>query len=249
MQQNNLDSQVLIITATYNEAENIKHLINEIHKIGPNFNILVVDDNSPDGTGEIVAKLSKSNNTVHLLSRKGKLGYGSAFIEGFSWGLANKNFNYFISMDADFSHQPQHIKQMLEQLNSADVIIGSRYIPEGGTRNWGIHRKILSLGANIYSRLILNVSVNDCTSGFRCYKRHVLENIDLSKITSNGYSFLEEILYYCKLQNIVFKEIPIIFKNRKYGKSKINKNEIIKAIFKTPALRLFPKKPLKKNKT
>jgi len=246
MPENNTESRTLIITATYNEAENIKNLISEIHKISPNFNVLVVDDNSPDGTGKIVADLSKTDKTVNLIKRKGKLGYGSAFIEAFSWGLANKNFDFFISMDADFSHHPRHINQILEQLNKADVIIGSRYIPEGGTRNWGIHRKILSYCANIYSRLILNVPVNDCTSGYRCYKRHVLENIDLSKITSNGYSFLEEILYYCKLQNISFKEIPIIFKNRKYGKSKINKNEIIKAIFKTPAMRLFPKKALKK---
>ncbi len=235
-----MNQKTLIITATYNEAENIGPLINNILNLYNNCDILVVDDNSPDGTGSLVKKIMQSEQRVHLIERAGKMGYGSAYVEGFCWAL-KQHYQYVISMDSDFSHDPSHIKDMLDKITSYDVVIGSRYIPDGGTKNWGLHRKILSRTANIYAKLILNISVRDCTSGFRCYRREILEHIDFTNIESDGYSFLEEILYYCKCAQASFSEIPIIFKDREMGKSKINKNEIIKAILMVPRLR-FRKK-------
>lgn len=236
-------AQTLVITATYNESGNIARLIDELFHLRDNVHVLVVDDNSPDGTGGIVKKLMNTYQGLHLLARAGKLGYGTAYIEGFNWGLARKQYNNFVSMDADFSHLPSYIPHMLEQIKTADVVIGSRYVDGGGTKNWGMHRKILSRGANVYSRFILHIPVHDCTSGFRCYRREMLEKIDFSQISSNGYSFLEELLYFCKLKSASFYEIPIIFNDREFGKSKINKTEIIKAILKVPSLRFcHPKK-------
>ncbi|MCB1194965.1 polyprenol monophosphomannose synthase [bacterium] len=226
----------LVITATYNEAENIRRLITQILSISA-VDILVIDDNSPDGTAQIVCELKKSCPSVHLILRAGKQGYGSAFVEGFRWGL-EKGYQCIITMDADFSHDPVYISQMLTAVACAGVVIGSRYVDGGGTRNWGVHRKILSWAANIYSRIILSADVHDFTSGFRCYRREVLEQIDFAAITSNGYSFLEEILYECIRIGTTILEIPIIFTDRKYGKSKINKSEIFKAIIKLPVLRL-----------
>lgn len=233
----------LVITATYNEAENIHRLITQIVSISPDMDILVIDDNSPDGTAHIVCELKERCPSVHLILRAGKQGYGSAFIEGFRWGL-EKGYQSIITMDADFSHDPVYISRMLMAMPYAGVVIGSRYVDGGGTRNWGIHRKILSWAANIYSHIILSADVHDFTSGFRCYRREVLEQIDFSAIKSNGYSFLEEILYACICIGTTILEIPIIFTDRKYGKSKINKSEIFKAIIKLPVLRM--KQMLKK---
>ncbi|RJP56574.1 MAG: polyprenol monophosphomannose synthase [Candidatus Auribacter fodinae] len=234
----NLLSSVLVIIATYNEADNISRLIDDIIALEAGIHILVVDDNSPDGTAECVTQCRKKYpDTVHLIKRSNERGYGSAFVAGFQWGLNQKQFTTFISMDADFSHLPRYIPVMLEKLNGADVVIGSRYIPGGKTKNWGLHRRILSRGANIYSRLLLHIPVNDCTSGFRCYRRSILENINLSGITSNGYSFLEEILYNCRRAGALFQEIPIEFIDRTYGTSKLSKKEIFKAILKVPKLR------------
>ncbi len=228
--------KVSVIVPTYNEAENIENLIYDILKINDICHILIIDDNSPDGTGAIVKKLMKSQDRVFIIERQEKMGYGTAYVEGFLWALSKK-YKYIVTMDSDYSHDPCHISEMLEEIKTYDVVIGSRYIPGGGTKNWGIHRKVLSRCANMYAKVVLNVSVNDCTSGFRCYKRHILEQIDFTTIRSDGYSFLEEILHYCKLFNASFSEVPIIFKDREFGKSKINKNEIIKAILILPCLR------------
>jgi dolichol-phosphate mannosyltransferase len=226
------------MTATYNEAENIGSLIKDIFSLRKDCHILVVDDNSPDGTGSIVNKMMESDSRLHIIERPGKMGYGTAYIEGFLWALKRKNYEYIISMDSDYSHHPSYIEDMLHKIKTCDVVIGSRYIRGGDTVNWGLHRKVLSRSANIYSKMVLNIPVNDCTSGFRCYRREIVERIDFSKIKSNGYSFLEEILYCCKLLNASFGEVPIIFKDREMGKSKINKNEIFKAILMVPYLRI-----------
>lgn len=229
--------KIIIITATYNEADNIELLIKQILSNRNDVDILVIDDNSPDGTAEIVEKLQKIYSVINLIKRSAKLGYGSACQKGFRWALKYKNYKFFITMDADLSHDPKYISALLEMIKEKDVVIGSRYIKGGGVKNWGIHRKALSLGANLYSRYILNIPVTDCTSGFRCYRREVIEKIDFNTITSEGYSFLEEMLYICKLHNASMGEIPIVFENRKFGKSKINRKEILKAIAKVPQLR------------
>jgi len=234
-------SSVLVITATYNEAKNIEKLVKQVLSLRNDIDMLVVDDNSPDKTSAVVSGLigqPEFKKRLHLISRPSKLGYGTAFIEGFSFGLENNNYRYFVSMDADFSHDPSYIKIMLDEIQNADLVIGSRYIKGGATRCWGLHRRILSKTANIYSRLILGMNVKDCTSGFRCYKREVIELIELTKISSTGYSFLEELLFYCKLKNFSMREIPIVFTDRKFGKSKICRKEIYKAILKVPLLRI-----------
>lgn len=231
----------LVISAAYNEAENIEHLVSDILARYSTCDVLIIDDNSPDGTGALVKKMMQSDSRVNLIERPGKMGYGTAYIEGFCWALARRQYDTVITMDTDYSHDPRYIGPMLEKIRSADVVIGSRYIKGGGTINWGVHRQILSRSANIYAKIILNIPVHDCTSGFRCYRRSVLEKIDFPAIRSNGYSFLEEILYSCKLLGASFDEVPIIFKDREFGKSKINRNEIIKAILLVPCLR-FKKK-------
>lgn len=231
----------LIIIATYNEKNSIGKLLAEIISIVPGIHILVIDDNSPDGTAAQIKSMRKQYPTIHLIERSGKLGYGSAFLTGFTWGMQQSTYNFFISMDADFSHAPQYIPHLLKAASESDVAIGSRYIPGGGTKNWGVHRKILSRGANIYSCLILGIPVHDCTSGFRCYRRSILEKIDFSKITSDGYSFLEELLYYCHRAGARFCEKPIIFVDREHGRSKLSRKEIFKAILAVPLLRLRKK--------
>ncbi len=232
-------NKILVITATYNEADNIECLINSLYKERSDIDILVVDDNSPDGTAQKVKDLTKTFAGLNIIERAGKLGYGSAFVEGFKWGLAKDQYDYFVSMDADFSHNPCYLNSLLSLAESTDVVIGSRYIPGGGTKNWGLHRRLLSKYANIYARIILNISIKDCTGGFRCYRKKVLEEIDFDSIISDGYSFVEELLYLCKIQGSEFGEVPIIFEDRQYGKSKINKKEIFKAIVKVPYLRFF----------
>ena len=231
-------NNILIIIATYNEADNIGVLIKEIVNNRKDADILVIDDNSPDGTSEIVENLQETYSVINLIKRSGKLGYGSAYQEGFNWASKYKNYKYLMTMDADFSHHPRYINEILELIKGKSIVIGSRYIEGGGIKNWGIHRKILSRGANLYSRCILNIPVTDCTSGFRCYRKEIIETIDFYTMTSNGYSFLEEVLYICKLKGASIGEVPIIFENRKYGKSKISKKEIFKAVIKVPQLRL-----------
>ena len=231
-------NNILIIIATYNEADNIGFLIKEIFSNRNDADILVIDDNSPDGTTKIVERMQETYSVINLIKRSAKLGYGSACQEGFNWALKYKNYKYIFTMDADFSHHPKYINDILEGIEEKSIVIGSRYIEGGGVKNWGIHRKILSRGANLYSRFILNIPVSDCTSGFRCYTREVIEKVNLNAMTSDGYSFLEEMLYICKLQGASIGEVPIVFEDRQYGKSKINKKEIFKAVIKIPQLRL-----------
>ena len=230
----------LVIIATYNEAQNINLLIDKIFSQTDNLFCLVVDDNSPDGTADLVEKLqTKYTDHLFLIKRSAKLGYGTAFIEAFKFGLNHpEHFDCFLTMDADFSHNPNYIPDFIKKITDSDIAIGSRYVKGGGTQNWGIHRKILSYGANIYSRVLLNIPVADCTSGFRAYRRDVIEKIDFEHIESNGYSFLEELLYYCFLNKFTIAETPIIFVDRKLGQSKINRKEIFKAIVKVFKLRL-----------
>ncbi|HOK41107.1 MAG TPA: polyprenol monophosphomannose synthase [bacterium] len=224
-----LEGKILIVIPTYNEKENIEKLIRKIFEVNSNYHILIVDDNSPDGTSEIVKKLQTEFTNLHLITRSGKLGLGTAYIAGLKYGYQN-GFTAIGTMDADFSHSPEYLPAMVELLKKYDIGIGSRYVPGGGTKNWGIHRKILSRCANAFAKFMLGLKSNDNTAGFRLYKREVLEKINLDNIFSNGYSFLVEMIYKCQKAGFKVGETPIIFIDRKEGKSKISKNEIFKAI-------------------
>jgi len=222
--------KTFIIIPTYNEKENIKNLIQEIFNLElPEINILIIDDNSPDRTGEIVNSLTRKYKNLKLIKRNKKLGLGSAYKLGFKYALGNKA-DLIMTMDADFSHNPKDIPKFIKESNEFDVVVGSRRIPGGKIIGWNIWRKISSwLGANV-SRIILGIKVKDPTSGFRCYKKSILEKIDFKKIRSQGYAFQGEILLLCQKNKAKIKEIPITFENRKKGKSKFGFKEIFEFI-------------------
>jgi len=222
--------RAIVIVPTYNEKENIQQLIKEILTQKSWLEVLVVDDNSPDGTGRIVDELSSIEPRVHVIHHPGKLGLGTAYIAGFKHALRD-GFEYILTMDGDFSHDPKYLPRLVELMKNADVAIGSRYVPEGGTKNWGWYRKLLSKGANAVARAILGMKAHDCTAGFRCYKNTVLQNLDLDGIFSTGYSFLVETLYRCQERNFSISELPIIFVDRRFGYTKISKKEIFKGIY------------------
>jgi dolichol-phosphate mannosyltransferase len=223
------DKKILIIIPTYNELENIKKLIQCIFNVNENYEIIIIDDNSPDGTGEVINNIKPTYPNLHLIKRKGKLGLGTAYLTGMQYGIENK-YDIIVTMDADFSHDPNYLPAVIGLLDKNDIGIGSRYVPGGGTENWGIHRKILSRVANFVAKLVLGIKSNDNTAGFRAYKREMLEKIDFTKIKSNGYSFLIELIYTCQINKAKVGETPIIFVDRAEGTSKISKQEIFKAI-------------------
>lgn len=216
----------LVIIPTYNEADNIEEFIEEISNF--DISVLFVDDNSPDGTGEIIKKNSLNNNQIKLLERPCKSGLGSAYRDGFSWGF-EKNFDFFIEMDADFSHQFNDLKKILEISKNYDLVIGSRYVYGGGSKGWDTKRKFLSSFANKVSRLILKTYVNDLTSGFRCYSRQALDKLNFLTTSSEGYSFQIEMTIRCVENKLTIKEIPIIFNERLLGNSKMSKKIILEA--------------------
>jgi dolichol-phosphate mannosyltransferase len=227
---------VVIVTPTYNEKENIKKLIPKIlaQKIsGVKFKVIVVDDNSPDET----AKVAKQFRNVQVISRPAKLGLGSAYVTGFGEAIKQKA-DIIFSMDADLSHDVYYIKDFINAINvGADVVIGSRYVKGGGT-NWPISRKIISGGANTLAKTILGVPAKDLTSGYRCYKSSILKKALNREFKSTSYSFLEEMIYYCHLEKAKILEVPIFFKDRTIGKSKLRKMEIVKFPFTLLRLRL-----------
>lgn len=217
----------LIIVPTYNEIENISVFINELIKL--DISLLIVDDSSPDGTGASVENIMKSTPNVYLIKRKSKLGLGSAYREGFHWGLLN-GYNYFIEMDADFSHSFDDLKKLLNCSKNSDVVIGSRYISGGGSTGWDTRRKLLSTTANKISQILLRSSIKDMTSGFRCYSKDSLEKINYSDTNSDGYSFQIEMTLRSIANNLSIKEVPIIFNERRLGKSKMSKSIIFEAL-------------------
>jgi glycosyltransferase involved in cell wall biosynthesis len=228
--------RTVIVIPTYNESDNIQALVEEILALGDDLQIVIVDDNSPDGTGEIAERLARSRTTVHVIHRPAKLGLGTAYITGFRRGFA-LGADRIMTMDADFSHHPSYIPQMLHMSQDYDVVIGSRYVDGGGTRYWGLPRRLLSRTANACARVVLGLNVRDCTAGFRCYRREVLEAIDLDNIFSDGYSFLVEMIYKCQEQGFRIAEFPIIFEDRRHGHSKISRQEIFKAMYTLARLR------------
>lgn len=232
-------AQSLVIIPTYNEIENIEDIIGAVGELGDHFHVLVVDDNSPDGTAARVKEIQNKNDKLHLLERPGKLGLGSAYIAGFKYGL-EKGFDYLFEMDADFSHDPKDLSRLLEACKAPDidVTVGSRYVKGGGIQNWGKDRLILSYGASIYVRLISGMRIKDPTAGFICYSRKVLSTIDLDKIQLVGYGFQIEMKYAAYLNNFVVKEVPIIFKDREKGVSKMSSNIIFEAIWGVVKMRI-----------
>ena len=230
-------TSTLIIIPTYNEIKNISELINSINAIKGSFHILFVDDNSPDGTGDFIRDLSKDNDNIYLISRKEKLGLGTAYIAGFKWAI-NNNYEYVIQMDADLSHNPSDIPEMLKESETHDLVIGSRYLKGFNVVNWPLRRLLLSYFANLYVRILTGLPLNDSTGGFKCFNINVLKNIDLDKIFSEGYSFQIEMNYIAWINQSSIKEISIIFTDRTVGLSKMSKKIIIEAIFMVPRIML-----------
>lgn len=219
--------KILVISPTYNESENIDKFISEILDL--KLEILIIDDNSPDGTSQLVKTNNNFGKNLFLISRKEKLGYGTAVIEGFNFGI-RKKYEYIIQMDADLSHRSVDLTNMIKFIDNFDVIIGSRYIPGGGSEGWGIHRKLLSKYANKLAKFVTKSGINDMTTGFRIYKRSALESIDFKESKLNGYSFLVDILDKCVKAKLSIKEAPILFVDRELGKSKMNIKIIIEGV-------------------
>jgi len=230
--------KTLIIIPTYNEKENISRLIDCIFSVDETVHILVVDDNSPDRTWEIVENKSREDSRVFLIKRAGKSGLGTAYIRGFKYAI-EKGYDYVFEMDADFSHDPGEIPSFLEAIKTSDLVIGSRYIKGVNVVNWPLRRLILSYGANVYTRIITGLPIKDSTGGFKCFRKKVLETLDLDKITSNGYSFQIEVNYKVWKKGFNIKEIPIIFVDRSEGTSKMSKKIIREAIWMVWKLRFL----------
>jgi len=221
---------IRVIVPTYNEKENIESLVTQLLDLPTDVRVIVVDDDSPDGTGEIVDRLAQAyEGRVSVIHRSGKLGLGTAYIAGFKRALAD-GADLICTMDADFSHHPRYIPAMVERIEQgADLVIGSRYVPGGGS-NHGLIRTIFSWGANTMTHLMLGLQAHDTTAGFRCYRREVLESLDLDAIKSSGYSFLFEMLYNVERRGWQVGEVPIYFEDRRLGASKVSKSEIAKAL-------------------
>jgi dolichol-phosphate mannosyltransferase len=228
--------RISVVIPTYNEAENIEPLVRQLLALPLGLNVIVVDDNSPDGTGDILDRLATEDGRVRSVHRPGKLGLGTAHIAGFRRAIAD-GAALVISMDADFSHDPRYVPAMIEKIQGCDLVIGSRYVRGGGARECTLPRRALSWGANGFAKVVLGLHANDCTAGFRCYRREVLENVGLDEIFSNGYSFLIEMLYRTQRLGYKVGEVPIVFENRQRGASKISRKEIFKALYTVLRLR------------
>jgi len=213
--------KTLIIIPTYNELENLRPLLEQIFSYTRNTDVLIVDDNSPDGTGKLADEIHEHNPHVAVLHRAGKQGLGTAYIAGFKYGIA-RGYDAAFEMDADFSHDPRYLPDFLKAIEHADLVIGSRYIPGGDTPNWSLLRRFISGGGNLYARLMLGIPVHDCTAGFRCYRREVLESINLDTIQARGYAFQVELAYRTTRQGFRVVETPIVFVDRCVGKSKMS---------------------------
>jgi dolichol-phosphate mannosyltransferase len=229
--------QSLIVVPTYNEKENVRSIAEQFLAALPNCELLFVDDNSPDGTGTIIDEMAAANPRIHVMHRAGKLGLGTAYVEGFGWGLA-RGYEYLFEMDADGSHDPKYLPQMLAlAVDGADVVVGSRNVPGGGVEGWGIGRTIISKGGSLYARTILGIDVRDVTAGFVCWRRAALEAIELSTITSNGYSFQIEMKYRAVKKGLRLVETPIVFVDRRVGQSKMSRAIVAEALLKVWAIR------------
>jgi dolichol-phosphate mannosyltransferase len=234
--------RTLIIIPTYNERENLPLLLRDIFSFVPKTDVLVVDDNSPDGTGELADQLSLQDARIHVLHRPGKLGLGTAYIAGFKYAIA-QGYGAAFEMDADFSHDPRYLPDMLRAIEHADLVIGSRYTAGGATPNWSLSRRMISGCGNIFARVMLGIPVQDCTGGFRCYRRHVLEEIELDSVQSRGYAFQVELTHRVLQGGFKIVEVPITFMDRRLGVSKMSRAIVIEAFTYVLRARFIKPKP------
>ena len=230
--------KTLVIIPMYNEKENAAKIINVVMQMDASIEVLVIEDNSPDGTANIVKGLQKSEPRVHLIERSGKMGLGTAYITGFKYALVH-NYDYVFEMDADFSHDPNAIPEFLEKIKEYDLVLGSRYLYGVTVINWPLKRLFLSYAANVYTRIVTGLPIKDSTGGFKCYRRTVLEAIDLDKVHSNGYSFQIEMSFKAWKKGFRITEIPIIFTDRIHGTSKMSRRIVYEAVWMVWKLRLL----------
>ena len=230
--------RALVVIPTYNEAVNLPSLVPQILAQDPRLEVLVVDDASPDGTGRLVDEMAQGTARVHALHREAKLGLGTAYIAGFQWAL-ERGYDYVFEMDADFSHNPDSLPVFLRELESADLVLGSRYLHGVTVVNWPLSRLILSYSANVYSRVVTGMNVKDLTGGFKCFRRRVLEAIDWNRVKSDGYGFQIEINFKAWRKGFRIQEIPILFVDRKAGESKMSRRIVREAAWMVWRLRLL----------
>jgi dolichol-phosphate mannosyltransferase len=230
-------ARVLIITPTYDERENLEPFLEGVFGVVPDVEVLVVDDNSPDGTGELADRIAEEDERVHVMHRPGKLGLGSAYLDAFRWGL-ERDYDVMLEMDTDLSHDPRYLPDFLAAIEEgAGVVIGSRNIPGGGVEGWGVGRHVLSKGGSLYSRTILGLGVRDLTSGYKAFRADVLRAIDLEDVRSEGYSFQIELTYRALRKGFIVKEVPIIFVDRRAGQSKMSRKIFAEAVMMVWKLR------------
>lgn len=222
-------SRALIIFPTYDERENLPQIVPAVLSQSPELDVLVVDDNSPDGTGELADRLAADDTRVSVLHRSAKQGLGTAYVAGFHWAL-QRGYSHVFEMDADFSHDPADVPRLLAAAAEADMVIGSRWVPGGGTRNWSVLRQLISRGGSAYAGLLLGLPVRDATSGFKCFRAETLDALDLESVHSNGYGFQVELNYQCYRRGLRIKEVPIVFVDRRVGKSKMSSRIVLEAM-------------------
>ena len=229
----------LVCIPTYNERENVEAITRAVLAADSRVDVLIVDDNSPDGTGELADALAAADPRVRVLHRPQKQGLGRAYLHAFRWAL-DQGYRFVLEMDADFSHHPRYLPGLLDlaERGEADLVLGSRYVPGGGTVNWGAARKLISRGGSLYARSILGVGINDLTGGFKCFNRRVLEAIDLDAVQSTGYAFQIELTYRALKQGFTVREVPIVFEDRRVGHSKMNRKIFLEALTMVWKLRL-----------
>ena len=233
-----MSRRILIVTPTYNEMDNLEVFLEGVFAVVPEAHVLVVDDNSPDGTGALADGLAAADERVQVMHRPGKLGLGSAYLDAFAWGL-ERGYELFFEMDTDLSHDPKYLPAFLKAVDDgAEVVIGSRNIRGGGVEGWGPGRHILSKGGSLYSRAILGVRVRDLTSGYKAFRREVLEALDLTAVGSEGYSFQVELTYRALRRGFRVAEVPIVFVDRRAGQSKMSRKIFLEAVVMVPRLRL-----------
>jgi dolichol-phosphate mannosyltransferase len=221
--------RILVSLATYNERDNLAPLVPEIHRMLPAADVLVIDDNSPDGTGKLADEMAGADPRIHVLHRSGKLGLGTAILAGMRYAILH-DYDFLINMDCDFSHHPRYLPAILAGMDQRDVMIGSRYVPGGGTRNWPFSRQLLSKGVNSLVRFLLRMPARDASGAYRCYRVSKLRQTELDRIISHGYSFQQEVLYRCRCAGCRIGETPIIFEDRRAGSSKVNMREAIRSL-------------------
>jgi len=242
-------NNMLVIIPTYNELDNIEVILKQTFELNLGIDILVVDDNSPDKTYEKVQELISENiyeKQLHLIVREKKDGLARAYITGFEYAL-EREYKYIVEMDADMSHNPKYLKDFLENIQSYDLVIGSRYVEGGGVVNWSFIRKLISFGGSFYARTILGIKIQDVTGGFKCFRREVLESINFDALIATGYAFQIEMNYRASIMGFKIKEVPIVFEDRVAGVSKMSKKIFIEALFKVVILRLNKNKILGKS--